>query len=82
MLMSQHFFNNTVSYEKYGFFKIKFQNVLVFEKYEKIDFFEKLGLTAKPDCRCKQINSEIFFGFFPKIEFSTILYKKIHLFTY
>ena len=58
MLMSQHFFNNTVSYEKYGFFKIKFQNVLVFEKYEKIDFFEKLGLTAKPDCRCKQINSE------------------------
>jgi hypothetical protein len=64
-------------YDKCGFVKIKFQNLLFFEKYEKNDFFEKLGLPAKPDCRGNRICSEIFFfGFFLKIEFSTSLYEK------
>ena len=41
--------------------------------------FEKLGLPAKPDCRGDRLNSETFhFGFFPKIEFSRSLYKKIN----
>jgi len=58
-------------YDKYGLVKIKFQKLLVFEKNV---FFEKLGLPAKPDCRGNRINSEtFFFGFFPKIEFSTSL---------
>ena len=53
-------------YEKYGFVKIKFQKLLVFEKYEKKVFFERLGLSAK--------GYRIFFsGFFPKIELSTSL---------
>ncbi len=74
--------SNTVSYDKFGFVKIKFQNLLIFEKYEKNDFFEKLGLPAKPDCRGNRIYSEIcFFGFFLKIEFSTSLFKK-NLFIY
>ena len=82
ILVPKIFKSNTVSYEKYRFVKIKFQDLLVFEKYEKNDFFEKLGLPAKPDCRGNRLNSETFyFGFFPKIEFSTSLYKK-YLFIY
>jgi len=59
---------------------INFLKTLSFEKYI---FFKKLGLPVKPDCRGNRINSEtVFHGFFPKIEFSTSLYKKIHFLTY
>ena len=44
---------------------------------------EKLGLPAKPGCRGNRINSEtLLFGFFPKIEFPTSLYKKNPFLTY
>jgi hypothetical protein len=70
-------YGNTVFYDKYGFVKIKFYKLLVFEKNV---FFEKLGLPAKPDYGGNRINSEIFISrFFPKIEFSTSLYKKIEI---
>ena len=87
MLMSQNILWQYCFYDKYGFVKIKFQKLLVFEKNEKNVFFEKLGLqiralfdylyNSKPDCRGNRINSEtFFFGFLSKIEFSTSLYKK------
>jgi len=66
-------------YEKYGFVKIKFQKLLVFEKYEKKVFFERLGLSGKPDCRGNRI---FFSGFFPKIELSTSLCLKNRNFDY
>ena len=65
-------------------------NVLKTLSFEKNIFFKKLGLPVKPDCRGSRINSEtVFHGFFPKIdwffpkiEFCTSLYKKIHFLTY
>ena len=68
-------------YEKYGFVKIKFQKLLVFEKYEKKVFFEKLGHSAKPDW-IVEVTEYFFSGFFPKIELSTSLCLKNRNFDY
>ena len=58
----------SISYDKYGVVKIKFQNLLI--KFEKNDFFEKLGLPAKPDCRIRKF-------FFSDSFLFRILYKPV-----
>ena len=48
---------------------------MVFEKNEKKIFFRKIGLPAKP--KYPEISETFFSDSFPKIKFSTSLYKKI-----
>ena len=45
-------------YDEKEFYNKKFLKLLVFEKNV---FFEKLGLSANPDCRGNRIISDIFF---------------------